>query len=270
MRDSMPYGRRGNNWLKCGKKRIVKDYILQLPSFEGPLDLLLHFVRTRELDIRNFPVAPICSDYLEFIKACEEIDVTLSSEWLAMASRLIYIKSCTLLPGRMLAEAPGTESYWDDVEDPRSELIRELLDRERLMAVRNAIPFVRSREMEGRATFRRDVEETEDDEVITYELGELGIFDLLDLDRQVLLRREVKAPMEIRVKHRTLGEVIREILSRWLPKGTVRFFRALLPEKIERHHVVITFLALLELAKSGRVILCQVDPTDELSIERLQ
>ena len=60
-----------------------------MPSFEGPLDLLLHFVRTRELDIRRLPIAPICHDYLEFLRACEEIDLTLSSEWLAMAARLI-------------------------------------------------------------------------------------------------------------------------------------------------------------------------------------
>ena len=184
----------------------MKDYILQLPSFEGPLDLLLHFVRTRELDIRNLPVAPICRDYLDYIRACEEIDFTLSSEWLAMAARLIYIKSCTLLPGRMLDEAPGTESLWMDTEDPKSQLIRELMDRERLVAIRNAMPGLRTKETESLASYHRAVED-DDEEQITYELGEIGIYDLLDLYRQVLLRREKHQTMEIEVRQLRLSEV---------------------------------------------------------------
>ena len=248
----------------------MQDYVLQLPSFEGPLDLLLHFVRTRELDIRNLPIAPICRDYLEFIKTCEEVDISLSSEWLAMAARLMYIKSCTLIPGRMLDEAPGSESLWGDVEDPRGALIRELMDRERLLAVRNAMPGLRLKESESLATYRREVEDTDEEPVINYELGELGIFDLLDMYRQILLRREKRRPMEIEVRHLKLSEVIRDILSKWLPKGAVRFFRALLPEDFSVHQAVMTFLAILELARDERIRLMQPDPFDKLSVERLK
>lgn len=248
----------------------MRDYILQLPSFEGPLDLLLHFVRTRELDIRSLPIAPICHDYLEFLRACEEIDLALTSEWLAMAARLIYIKSCTLLPGRGLDEAPGTESYWDDVEDPRSQLIRELIDRERLVAIRNSIPEFRRREEIGLGTHTRNVDLEEEEREPTYDLGELSIYDLLDMYRRVFILREKRKPMEIQVKHLRLSEVIREILSRWLPRGAVKFFRSLLPEKYSLHEVVMTFLALLELAKGGRIRLNQPDPYENLSIERLR
>jgi len=248
----------------------MKEYVLQLPSFEGPLDLLLHFVRTRELDIRSLPIAPICHDYLEFIRTCEEVDIGLSSEWLAMAARLMYIKSCTLLPGRSLAEAPGTESFWDDVEDPRGALIRELMDRERLLAVRNAMPGFRVKEAESLAIHRREVDDTDEDPKITYELGELGIFDLLDMYRQVLLRRERHEPIEIHVKHIRLSEAIRDLLKTWLPKGTVRFFRALLPKEFNIHQAVMTFLAILELARDDRVKLVQSDPYDRLSVERLR
>ena len=248
----------------------MKDYVLQLPSFEGPLDLLLHFVRTREFDIRNLPIAPICQDYLEFLRSCEEIDLTLSSEWLAMAARLIYIKSCTLLPSRGLDEAPGSEAYWPDVEDPKQALIRELLDRERLMAIRNSIPGMRSREMDGMTSYSRDIDEGYEEREITYDLGELGIYDLLDLYRKVLIRRDQKGPMEIETKHLRIGDVIREILSRWLPKGVKKFFASLLPENYTRHQVVMTFLAILELARGDRVILVQNDPQDLLSVERIR
>jgi segregation and condensation protein A len=253
----------------------VKEYILQLPSpegmpfFEGPLDLLLHFVRTRELDIRNLPIAPICHDYLEFLRACEEIDLTLSSEWLAMAARLIYIKSCTLLPGRMLDEAPGSECLWDDTEDPKEQLIRELMERERLMAIRDVMPIMRTKEAISQASFTRMVSMENEEQEVTYELGEVGIYDLLDIYRRMLLRQEKHKPMEIHVKQYRLSEVIRDILSRWLPRGASRIFRALLPEKFTLHQGVMTFLALLELARSHRVRLIQSDPYDQLVVERM-
>ena len=248
----------------------MKDYVLQLPAFEGPLDLLLHFVRTRELDIRNLPIAPICQDYLEFLRTCGEIDLTLSSEWLAMAARLIYIKSCTLLPSRGLDEAPGTESYWPDVEDPKQALIQELLDRERLMAIRNSLPSMRLRELEGIGSFSRDINDGESEQPVTYDLGELGIYDLLDLYRRVLIRQNLKGPLEIQTKHLSLGDVIKEILSRWLPKGVRKFFIAILPKNFTRHQAVMTFLALLELARGDRVILTQDDPYEQLSVERVR
>lgn len=248
----------------------MKEYILQLPSFEGPLDLLLHFVRTRELDIRYLPIAPICHDYLEFLRACEEIDLTLSSEWLAMAARLIYIKSCTLLPGRALDEAPGTESLWMDVDDPKAQLIRELMDRERLLAIRKVMPMLRAGEEQSLASFTRASGEDDEDVEVTRELGEIGIYDLLDLYRRVLLRRRRMRPMEIEVRQLRLSEVIREILSRWLPRGAKKLFRALLPVGFSLHQAVMTFLAVLELAKMDRVRLNQADPSDHLVIERVR
>lgn len=249
----------------------MKDYILKLPEFEGPLDLLLHFVHTADVDIRCLPIAPICKEYLEFLRACEDIDLTLSSEWLAMAARLVYIKSCTLLPGSGLAEAPGSECFWPDTEDPRDALIRELLDRERLLAIRNSLPVLKIREAETLASYTRDeLTESAVEGTRLYDLGELGIFDLLDLYRSTLLRRHEKRPLEVVVNHLTLSEVIREILSRFLPKGVVKYFNALLPNKSTIHNSVMTFLAILELARIGRVNLHQSDPLGELQIERIR
>ena len=248
----------------------MREYILQIPSFEGPLDLLLHFVRTRDVDIRRLPIAPICHDYLEFLRACEEIDLSLSSEWLTMAARLVYIKSCTLLPSRGLDEAPGTESYWADVEDPKAELIRELLDRERLVAIRRVLPVLQARESHELATYYRTCSDTEEGEKQTFDLGELSIYDLLDLYRHTLLRREKNKPMEVEVRQLRLSEVIRELLTRWLPRGVTRMFRALLPAKFSLHQAVMTFLAILELNRTGRIKLDQTDPYGHLSVERIR
>ena len=248
----------------------MREYILQLPTFEGPLDLLLHFVHTRDVDIRSLPIAPICHDYLEFLRACDEIDLTLSSEWLAMAARLIYIKSCTLLPSRGLDEAPGTESYWSDVEDPKAELIRELLERERLMAIRKALPGLQARESQELSTYTRRPPDEDSEPAASYELGELGIFDLLDIYRRVLIRRAKDRPMEVEVRHLRLSEVIRDLLTKWLPRGVTRLFRTLLPGNFTMHQAVMTFLAVLELARMGRVKLDQTDPFAQLSVHRMR
>ena len=249
----------------------MRDYILKLPTFEGPLDLLIHFVHTNDVDIRHLPIAPICRKYLEFLRACEEIDLTLSSEWLAMAARLIYIKSCTLLPGKMLDEAPGSESWWDDVEDPKAALIRELLDRERLLAIRNALPAMRLLEEKSLDSYtRKGLGDFEFDEAKSYDLGEIGIYDLLDLYRQTLVRRHKHRPIEMEVRHLRLSDVVREILSRFLPKGVKQYFISLLPPDFDMHRCVMTFLAILELARTGRVQLYQIDPASDLQVERIR
>ena len=247
----------------------MKEYILQLPSFEGPLDLLLHFVRTRNVDIRHILIAPICHDYLEFLRTCKEIDITLSSEWLAMTARLLYIKSCALLPARELDEAPGSESIWYDIEDPKAQLIRELLDRQRLLAIRRALPKLQALETKELATYTRgylgEIERNR-----TFELGEISVFDLLGFCRQALARQKKSHTMEITVRHLRLSDVIRDILTHRLPRGTKKLFMHLLPLRWNLHQLIMTFLAVLELAKNGRVKLEQRDPFDNLEIERVK
>ncbi|MCK4719604.1 hypothetical protein KAU08_03030, partial [bacterium] len=133
-----------------------------------------------------------------------------------------------------------------------------------------SMPEMRSKELIGISSYSRNQSETEDDHQVTYDLGELGIYDLLDLYRRVLIHRETRGPLEIQSKHLSLGDVIREILSRWLPRGARKFFVSLLPESFTEHQVVMTFLALLELARGERVILTQSDPYEQLGIERLR
>ena len=103
-----------------------------------------------------------------------------------------------------------------------------------------------AREAQELATYTRIVELDEEPQP-TYELGEIGIYDLLDIYRQTLVRRDKGRPMEVEVRHLRLSEVIREILTRWLPRGVTRIFRALLPVNFPLHQAVMTFLAVLEL-----------------------
>jgi segregation and condensation protein A len=158
------------------------------------------------------------------------------------------------------------------VEDPRAQLIRELLDRERLVAIRRALPVFQARETIELSTYTRSPADIDVEASLgrTYHLGELGIYDLLDMYRRVLIRREKDQPMEVAVRQLRLSEVIRDILSRWLPRGVTRLFRSLLPSRFSLHQAVMTFLAVLELARVGRVRLEQSDPFDQLQVQRVR
>lgn len=92
----------------------------KLPIFEGPIDLLLYLVRKNELDIRNIPIASVLDQYLEFVSIIQEIDLNAAGDFLSMASMLVEIKASEILPGE--------ESIEEEVDDPRQELVEQLLE----------------------------------------------------------------------------------------------------------------------------------------------
>src|ERR1700680_1179206 len=99
---------------------MATPYKIQLPIYEGPLDLLLDLIRKQEIDIHNIPIAKITAQYLEYLHRLEKLDIDVSSDFLYMAATLIYIKSKMLLPPDPLA---GPE----EMQDPRAELVHRLL-----------------------------------------------------------------------------------------------------------------------------------------------
>lgn len=96
------------------------DYAIKLDIFEGPLDLLLYLIKKNEIDIYNIPVALITEQYLQYLKMIKSLNLDLAGEYLVMASTLIHIKSKMLLPE---PEEPEEEE-----EDPRAELVRQLIE----------------------------------------------------------------------------------------------------------------------------------------------
>ena len=93
----------------------------KLPVFEGPLDLLLHLIKESEIDIYDIPIVDITGQYLGYIELMKELNLEVAGEFLVMAATLIHIKSKMLLP-------PAVEEKEEPVEDPRSELVRRLLE----------------------------------------------------------------------------------------------------------------------------------------------
>src|SRR5499433_3637981 len=122
---------------------MTEDLKITLPLYEGPLELLLDMIRKQKLDIYDIPIAKVTEQYLAYLHLMEELNVDVASEFLLMAAQLIYIKSRVLLP-------PDPDAPPEELEDPRAELVRRLLEYEKF---KNAAQMLYQREMIENATW---------------------------------------------------------------------------------------------------------------------
>jgi len=132
------------------------EYRVALPTFEGPLDLLLHLIQKHELDILDIPIAFITEKYVEYIFMMEQVNIDIASEYLVMAATLAHIKSKMLLP----TPPEGQDELPEEMEDPRAELVRRLLEYQKY---RLAAEQLGSRAVLGRDVFLRGTTEAVDE-----------------------------------------------------------------------------------------------------------
>src|SRR5215213_961553 len=150
------------------------QYRVKLPTFEGPLDLLLYLIRKEEVSIYDIPIARITEQYLEHLRAMQEMDIGMAGEFLLMAATLIQIKSQVLLP----RDPDAT----DEFEDPRAELVYQLLEHQKFKGVANVL---HQRAMiEGAAFMRASMETDQNNPEIS-----ATVFQLFEVFREVLNRR---------------------------------------------------------------------------------
>ena len=124
-------------------------YRIELDSFQGPLDLLLHLIKKNELDIYDIPIAEITRQYVNYLEVMSELNLDVASEFLVMASTLIHLKS------RMLLPVDEEEEEEEEGEDPREELIRRLLEYQKY---KKAAEELGSRPALGRDVFARHID----------------------------------------------------------------------------------------------------------------
>jgi segregation and condensation protein A len=230
---------------------------VRLPVFEGPLDLLLHLIRESRIDIYDIPIAEITSQYLATLAIMEALDLAVAGEFLLMAATLMEIKSRMLLPRPpVLAEEP------EEGEDPRAELVQRLLEYEQY---KQAAEQFRRLEEEGRRRFTRpaSLEESE-----TVPLEELQPDDLLRALRRMLATfSDTDPPVTSLQRERiNLRLRMRELWARLQDTAAPLTFRSLfaISPRPSRLEVIVTFLAVLELLRLGRIIVLQSHPLADL------
>ena len=235
-------------------------YSVTLPSFEGPLDLLLHLCQKHELNILDIPISFVTEKYLEYLAVMQLMNLDIASEYLLMAATLAHIKSKMLLP----APPPGQE---DDAlleeEDPREALIRRLLEYQKY---KQAAADLAARGVSGRDVFLRGVAIEEAVHTGLPPLADIPLYSLVEAFQNVLAKSKVKLSHEILADRISITDRIHE-LSGLLQERKRITFESLFEGLVTKFDLVITFLALLEMSKLRMTRLYQTEPLAPLYVE---
>lgn len=233
-------------------------YKIILPNFEGPLDLMLYFIKKDELNIYDIPIAKITSEFLNYIRIIRLFDLELAGEFLVMASTLMYIKTQMLLPKQV--DEDGTEP-----EDPRTQLVERLIE---YRLFKSAATNLGNLAEEQKYIFYRNLFNA-DNKLISSEQDNqyknATIFDLLKAFKIVLDRANKKPESHIvAIVSITLEEKTDFILKTLSRNPRISFFE--LTKNDNKQHLVVTFLALLELIKSRLIFIVQSEVFDDIII----
>lgn len=217
-------------------------------DFEGPLDLLLHLIKVSKMDIYNIKINEITKQYIDFINKMEEMNLSVASEYLVMASELTLIKSKMLLPNNKEDELE---------EDPKENLINRLVEYQKY---KNMIDSFKKLEQERKDIYTKEpININEICENYIKNDGEVTIEDLTKALENFLKRKEVQKPLTTKITKKELlvSDRTKEIKNILKNKKKVSFFDLFTIKTKE--YVVVTFLSILEMAKLGEIKISQED-----------
>jgi segregation and condensation protein A len=221
-------------------------YKVTLPSFHGPLDLLLHLIKQHKVDIYDIPIVLITAQYTSYLDTMEQLDLEVAADYVYMAALLIHIKSRMLLPRDESAE---------DAEDPRADLVTKLLEYQRYKAV--AETFAELDVLRMGVWPRPQLPLPGGNEASEIDMSEVSLFDLIDAFRTALNRYRQNHPQSIelvRIVHKVSAKMS-EIYEKLKEKSPIRLQWFL--EGRDRNELIAVFLGMLELVRLGGISLQQ-------------
>lgn len=232
----------------------------KINDFEGPLDLLLHLIKESKMDIMNIEIELITKQYMDYLDLQEKMNLEIASEYLVLAAELLEIKSKMLLPRQTMEED-------EEEEDPREELVNRLLE---YQAYKEITKVLHEKESLRREIYTKSPENIKNyiDEVTEIN-ADVSLDDLVDAFKRYLARKKDNKPLKTKV---TVNEISvssrRHDIKRLLKsKKRVSFFE-LFPV-LTKEYVVATFLAVLEMAKSGELTIKQEKAFDDIICEEV-
>ena len=235
-------------------------YKVRLTNFEGPLDLLLFFIKRDELDIYDIPIAYITKEYLDTIHVMQQLDLDVAGEFIVMAATLMQIKVRMLLP---------RDETQEDEEDPRAELVRRLLEYKRYKEMAGELQKMNlaARRLHFRRYFENDPKymgESEEQDL----LKDMTLFDLIAAFKFAMDHMPQKTIHEVQKVNVTIDEQCQLITDAVKQSGNVTFLSLVLPMN-EKIRVVVTFIALLELVKQRVVTVRQMEAYRDILILKI-
>ncbi len=237
------------------------SYRVQLENFEGPLDLLLYFIRRDELDIYDIPIARITKDFIDAIEEWKRLNLLVAGDFIVMASTLMRVKAKMLIPRPELDDD-------GEIIDPRTELMQQLIDYKRF---RNAaemldgLAFDRSHVVSRQ--FEYEIQTIEGNEIGSI-LRDVTLYDLACVFKQAMENRPVMSQFELTREPVRLEEQKKFLFKFFDGDGRLKF-STLLKELETRMEIIVTFLAILDLIREGSCRFEQNDIFDEIELIHL-
>jgi segregation and condensation protein A len=238
---------------------MATPYKINIPLYEGPLDLLLDLIKKQEMNIHDIQISKITSQYLEYLHKLEELNVDVSADFVYMAATLIYIKSKMLLPPDPLG------SPEEQAADPRAELVQRLVEHEKY---KNAAQLLYQKQQIEENVWSKPDKSLYNDEATEGELV-VSLVDLVRVFQQVLERRKEVSRIELQHEQFTVAQMMALLRAQILASddntvNLIRFFEAC----VSRHAMIVAFLAVLEMVKMQAVALVQEKQFGEILVRK--
>ncbi len=221
-----------------------KAYKVRLQVYEGPLDLLLHLIKKDELDIYEIPIERLTGQYMQHLETFKRLNIPLASEFVVMAANLMYLKSRALLPKKL---QPPEEEIEEN--DPKWDLIRQLLEYKKF---KDAALYLSNQQTQTGNLFAKQISLDNDMEVAPI-ISDTSVFELVRAFQKVVRRFEEENELgKIVDDHFSVSDKI-EFLLDAVPYGKDKCFDSLFSKSKTKQEVIVTFLAILELVKLGKL-----------------
>lgn len=235
------------------------EITLKIDDFEGPLDLLLHLIKEKKMDLLNLKLEIIIEEYLDFIEKMEEMNLNIASSYLVMASELIEMKSKLLLP-RQEDEAQEEE------EDSKERLINRLIEYQKYKELSKDFRELEKERRDIHTKLPEDLREYKEEGMVISN-SNITLDDLLKAFQKFLERKKLEEPLNTRVtkKEISVEERVFSIRNILHTKRKVNFLE--LFDVLNKEYVVVTFLAILEMAKKSEIKIFQESKFGEIICE---
>ena len=232
------------------------EYEVKINEFEGPLDLLLHLIKKENINIFDISIEEIIKQYLDYINKMKEENLDITSEYLVMASELIELKSKMLLPNK-------TEEVEEEIEEATNDLINRLLEYDKYKNMTNEL-----RDLE---TIRSKIYTRDSEELLSYANNDdidygIDLDDLVSAFEKFLEYKEMTKPLNTKIekKEYSVDERCIEIRNKIKVKSSLKFED--LFEIVTKEYVVVTFLAILSMAKKQEISINQDNNFNNITI----
>lgn len=234
-------------------------YKIRLPNFEGPFDLLLYFIKRDELNIYDIPIAKITAEFLNYIRIIQHFDLELAGEFIFMASTLMYVKTQMLLPRPV-------DEHGVEIEDPRTQLVQRILEYKQFKEASSDISRLYDDQKYTHYKKLFDAEYAQAEGDMIYKNATL--FDLVKAFQTALGRnKDLPQVHEVEMFNVSIDDKSSLIMDKLSRKPRISFFD--LVRNLNKQHIVVTFLAVLELMKRQKIFITQDDNFEDITIAQV-